>query len=137
MKRSVNDFDMDNRCSVDLAIDLVGGKWKSLILYRLREGTLRFGQLQRAIPDATQRMLTLHLRALERDGLLIRKVYAEVPPKVEYTLTEPALQLMPVLESMGRWLREHYAVRAPAPVAAGSPDGVTAPHRARVRSAPS
>jgi DNA-binding HxlR family transcriptional regulator len=108
MKRAVNDFDMNNRCSVDLAINLVGGKWKSLILYRLREGSMRFGQLQRAIPEATQRMLTLHLRALERDGLITRKVYAEVPPRVVYTLTEPALQLVPILESMGLWLREHY-----------------------------
>ena len=99
---------MHSRCSVDLALGLVGGKWKPLIIYRLREGTLRFGQLQRAIPDATQRMLTLQLRELESDGLVIRTVYPEVPPKVEYRLAQPALSLVPILESLGLWMRLHH-----------------------------
>ena len=105
----MNDLDMHSRCSVDLALDLVGGKWKPLIIYRLREGTLRFGQLQRAIPEVTQRMLTLQLRELERDGLVLRTVYPEVPPKVEYRLAAPALKLVPVLESLGDWMRVHHA----------------------------
>ena len=104
----MNDLDMHSRCSVDLAIDLVGGKWKPLIIYRLKEGTLRFGQLQRAIPAVTQRMLTLQLRELERDGLVVRTVYPEVPPKVEYRLAEPALSLVPILESLGHWMRVHH-----------------------------
>lgn len=104
----MNHLDMHSRCSVDLALGLVGGKWKPLIIYRLREGTLRFGQLQRAIPDATQRMLTLQLRELESDGLVIRTVYPEVPPKVEYRLAQPALSLVPILESLGLWMRAHH-----------------------------
>src|SRR5262245_40506504 len=96
------------RCPVDQALDLVGGKWKPLILWRLASGTLRFGQLQRALPGVTQRMLTLQLRELERDGLVTRTVYAEVPPRVEYALTEPARGLLPVMESMGQWLLDHH-----------------------------
>jgi DNA-binding HxlR family transcriptional regulator len=97
-------LDLRGRCPVDLAIDLVGGKWKPLILYRLRDGTMRFGELQRAIPNVTQRMLTLQLRELERDGLVVRTIYAEVPPKVEYTMTGPARGLLPVMEALGRWV---------------------------------
>jgi DNA-binding HxlR family transcriptional regulator len=97
-------LDLHGRCPVDLAIDLVGGKWKPLILYRLRDGTMRFGELQRAIPNVTQRMLTLQLRELERDGLVVRTVYAEVPPKVEYTMTEAARGLLPIMEALGRWV---------------------------------
>lgn len=110
----MNRFDLKGRCPVDLAIDVVGGKWKPIILYRLGAGTLRFGQLQRVIPQVTQRMLTLQLRELERDGLVIRTVYPEVPPKVEYTLTEPARSLLPVLESLGHWLLEHHGELRPA-----------------------
>lgn len=97
-------LDLRGRCPVDLAIDLVGGKWKPLILYRLRDGTMRFGELQRAMPNVTQRMLTLQLRELERDGLVVRTVYAEVPPKVEYTMTEPARGLLPIMEALGHWV---------------------------------
>ena len=75
------------RCPVDQAIELLGGKWKPLILWRLNPGTLRFGQLQKALPDVTQRTLTLQLRELESEGLVERTVYPEVPPKVEYALT--------------------------------------------------
>lgn len=96
-----------DRCPVDMALDLVGGKWKSLVLYRLSAGTLRFGQLQRSIPEVTQRMLTLQLRELERDGLVRRVVYAEVPPKVEYSLTPPGQSLTPVLEQLGGWFHQN------------------------------
>lgn len=115
----MNDLDLGERCSVDVAIELIGGKWKPLILYRLSQGTLRFGQLQRAIPAVTQRMLTLQLRELERDGLVRRKVYPEVPPKVEYSLTPPAVQLAPILGMLGEWFREQAAeLRTPKSTAA-------------------
>jgi DNA-binding HxlR family transcriptional regulator len=108
-------LDLHGRCPIDLAIDVVGGKWKPIILYRLGGGTMRFGELQRAIPAVTQRMLTLQLRELERDGLLSRTVYAEVPPRVEYTLTEPARAMLPILESLGHWLIAHHGeLRKPA-----------------------
>lgn len=103
----MNDLNCLNRCPVEMALEVVGGKWKPLILYQLSHGTLRFGQLQRSIPDVSQRMLTLHLRELERDGVVCRHVYPEVPPKVEYSLTEPAKHLVPILEELGSWLREH------------------------------
>lgn len=105
----MNDLNCQNRCPVEMALEVVGGKWKPLILYRLSHGTHRFGQLQRSIPDVSQRMLTLHLRELERDGVVHRLVYPQVPAKVEYSLTEPAKHLVPILEELGSWLREHGA----------------------------
>src|ERR1700752_4579118 len=96
-----------NRCPVDQAIELVCGKWKPLILWRLSAGTLRFGQLQRAVPGVTQRMLTLQLRELERAGLVQRTVYPEVPPKVEYALTELGGSVVPVLRSLGQWMLDN------------------------------
>lgn len=98
---------LDSTCPVDGALALIGGKWKPLILYRLSAGTLRFSQLQRAIPEVTQRMLTQQLRELERDGLVLRTVYAEVPPRVEYSLTAPAIKLGPLLGALGEWYGEH------------------------------
>lgn len=98
-----------NRCAVDQALEVLSGKWKPRILWRLQAATLRFSELQRAIPPVTQRMLTLQLRELERDGLVVRKVYAEVPPKVEYSLTAPARKLAPHMQAVGQWLLEHHA----------------------------
>jgi len=110
---------LESRCSVDVAVDLIGGKWKPLILHRLRSGTLRFGQLQRAIPRVSQRMLTLQLRELERDGLVLRKVHPQVPPRVEYTLTTAAISVLPILELLGAWVVDN---RVALGVAGPSPD---------------
>lgn len=107
---AIFDCDGERRCPVDFTLKMVGGKWKPLILHLLSEGTLRFGQLQRAIPNVTQRVLTLQLRELEQDGLLIRTVFPEVPPRVEYSLTPPALRLVPILDGLGQWLRAHRGV---------------------------
>src|SRR5262245_60096982 len=96
------------RCPVEQALEIVGGKWKPLILWRLSRGTLRFNQLQRAVAGITQRMLTLQLRELERDGMVHRAVYAEVPPRVEYTLSAPAHRLLPALSAIGSWLLENH-----------------------------
>lgn len=95
------------RCPVDYTLQMVGGKWKPLILHRLSEGTLRFGQLHRIMPQVTQRVLTLQLRELERDGLITRTVFPEVPPRVEYALTPPALKLLPILSALAQWLHEN------------------------------
>tara|TARA_R100001143_G_C3356897_1_gene132991 strand:- start:397 stop:798 length:402 start_codon:yes stop_codon:yes gene_type:complete len=94
-------------CPVDNALRLVSGKWKPRILYRLSLGTQRFGELKRSIPGVTQRILTLQLRELEHDGLVHREVYAEVPPKVEYSLTPAAVSIGQVLMKFGEWFEEY------------------------------
>lgn len=90
-------------CPVDATLRLIGGKYKSLILWHLVGGPLRHGELQRLIPQATPKMLTQQLRELEGDNLLGRKVYPVVPPKVEYSLTEFGLSLKPILSAMYDW----------------------------------
>lgn len=82
---------------------LIGEKWKVLILCDLMDGTRRFGQLKKSVGAISQKVLTQNLRAMEEDGLLTRKVYAEVPPRVEYTLTERGYSLRPILDAMYHW----------------------------------
>lgn len=96
-------MDTPERCPVESTLDVIGGKWKPLILYHLMQGTKRFSQLQRAIPGVTQRMLTQHLRELEADGLVHREIHKQVPPRVDYSLTEVGRSLIPVLEAMLAW----------------------------------
>lgn len=91
------------RCPVEVTLDVIGGKWKSLILWHLKRKTLRFSQLQRLLPRITQKMLTQQLRDLERDGLVFRQVYPEVPPRVEYSLTELGCSVVPILDQMYEW----------------------------------
>ena len=94
-------------CAVEATLDLIDGKWKGVILFHLQAGTQRFGELRRRMPGITQRMLTKQLRALEDDGLVIRKVYAEVPPRVEYSLSEIGESLRPVIETLRAWGEGH------------------------------
>lgn len=96
-------------CPVEITLNLIGGKYKALILWHLVGGTLRHGQLARLIPQATPKMLTQQLRELEADGLIGRTVYPQVPPKVEYTLTGEGLSLRPILEAMYGWGTERMA----------------------------
>jgi DNA-binding HxlR family transcriptional regulator len=107
---AIVDCDGFGRCPVDFTLKMIGGKWKPLILRLLADGTLRFGQLQRAIPSVTQRVLTLQLRELERDGLVSRTVFPEIPPRVEYDLKAPALQLLPILAALGEWMKSNRTV---------------------------
>ena len=90
-------------CPVELTMSVIGGKWKCLIIHHLIDGTKRFNELRRLIPAITQRMLTSQLRELEADNIVNRKVYAEVPPKTEYSLTELGKTLEPVLWAMHDW----------------------------------
>ena len=99
-----------NPCPVVAAIDVIGGKWTIIILYQLRGKTLRFGELKRLIPKITQKMLTHQLRDLEANKLVTRKVYAEVPPRVEYTPTELADKLNPALDLLCQWGSEYQQV---------------------------
>ncbi len=97
---------------MDATLGVIGGKWKPLIIYELKEGTLRFSQiLERVQPKITQRMLTKQLRQLEEDGIITRKVYQQVPPKVEYSLTETGKSLMPILDQLCEWGYEHMGDR--------------------------
>lgn len=91
------------QCPVEATLNLIGGKYKPIILWHLINKTLRFGELSRLIPTATPKMLTQQLRELEKDGLIIRVVYPVVPPKVEYTLSDFGKSILPVLESMCSW----------------------------------
>jgi DNA-binding HxlR family transcriptional regulator len=90
-------------CVVDLTMAFIGGKWKSIILWHMRDEKKRFGEIRRLIPDITERMLTMQLRSLENDGLLERKVYAEVPPRVEYRLSKLGKSIIPVIQEMAKW----------------------------------
>ena len=97
---------MNRICPVETTLSLIGGKYKALILWHLSAGTLRFSQLQKAV-TATPRMLTLQLRELENDGLVSRTVYPEVPPRVEYAMTDLGRSLMPILTAIRDWGTEY------------------------------
>ncbi|MFE2289792.1 winged helix-turn-helix transcriptional regulator [Streptomyces sp. NPDC059452] len=91
-------------CGIDAAMDVVAGKWKPLILWELDHyGTRRFAELRRGLPGVSEKMLIQHLREMEEDGLVHREVYRQMPPKVEYSLTEHGLSLNAALASLGRW----------------------------------
>jgi DNA-binding HxlR family transcriptional regulator len=96
-------FDCNPGCSVEAAIGLIDGKWKSVILFQLLSGTLRFSELRRHLMNVTPRMLTNQLRELEDDGLIDRKVYAQVPPKVEYSLSPLGRSMEPILIALKTW----------------------------------
>ena len=90
-------------CPIEVTLELIGGKYKALILWHLIEKTLRFNEIRTLIPQATPKMLTQQLRLLEEDGLVHRKVYPIVPPKVEYSLTDFGKTIIPILDTMCNW----------------------------------
>ncbi len=95
-------------CPLEAAIEIIGGKWKAPILFHLQGGTKRFNQLRRLMPRVTQRMLTKQLRELEADQIIHRKVFAEIPPRVEYSITEFGLTLAPSLKVLQMWGNEYF-----------------------------
>ena len=99
-------------CPVEVTLRVVAGRWKALLLHHLLEGTSRFNQLHRKLPEATPRTLAKHLRELERDGIVRRKAFAEIPPRVEYSLTRLGRSLEPVLLPMHDW-GDAYSHRLP------------------------
>ncbi|HWS33798.1 MAG TPA: helix-turn-helix domain-containing protein [Actinoplanes sp.] len=91
-------------CGIDAGMDVVAGKWKSLILWELNNyGTRRFGELRRGLPGVSEKMLVQHLREMEEDGLIHREIYREVPPRVEYSLTPDGTSLNEALSALGSW----------------------------------
>lgn len=100
--RKNKDFSPNN-CPVTYCLNRIGGKWKPVLLHLIRKGCNRFSMLQKAIPDISKQMLVNQLRELEDDNILQRIIYAEIPPRVEYTLTELGLSLLPVIDVMAEW----------------------------------
>lgn len=94
-------------CPVETTLMLISDRWKVLIIRDLMEGTKRFGELRKSVGNVSQKVLTSNLRQMEESGLLTRKVYAEVPPRVEYTLTETGYSLKPILDAMYEWGTEY------------------------------
>ncbi|MBP2636958.1 MAG: transcriptional regulator, HxlR family [Firmicutes bacterium] len=94
---------IEYQCSMELTLDLIGGKWKALILWHLGENTLRFSELKKTLPKITQKMLTQQLRELEASGLVNRYIYTQIPPKVEYSLTPAGKSLLPILDTLCQW----------------------------------
>lgn len=92
-------------CAMDVTMDYIGGKWKTVVLWYLRKDRKRFSELKRLIPNITEKMLSLQLKSLEKDGIVKRKLYREVPPRVEYYLTDFGKTLIPVLDEVARWGR--------------------------------
>lgn len=101
-------IDNPNACSLVHTMNIIGNKWKPIILYLLSNGSLRFGKLNALIPTISKKVLTNQLKELEIDGLLLRKSYAEIPPRVEYSLTEKSMGLMPVLKKLSEWANDAY-----------------------------
>jgi DNA-binding HxlR family transcriptional regulator len=100
----------ENRCPVEITVAVTGGKWKPMIIYRLLDGPRRFGELRRLVGSPSQRSITMQLRELEVDGIVERRVFAEVPPRVEYSLTDFGRTLTPVMLAMRDWgsfFRDH------------------------------
>jgi DNA-binding HxlR family transcriptional regulator len=102
-------------CPIEVALEVIGGMWKVVIVRELREGTMRYSQLHRALKRVTHKMLAQQLRELEHDGVVSRKVYPQVPPKVEYSLTALGKSLGPLLDSMHAWGERVVTTRSQTP----------------------
>lgn len=98
-----NNSKIVSQCPVTTSMEVIGGKWKVIIIYQLKDKTLRFGELKALIPGISQKVLTAQLRELEKDNIISRKVYAQVPPKVEYQQTDLAVSLNPIIEQLCNW----------------------------------
>lgn len=122
MKSSAETAAAERKCPIETVIHLLGGKWKPLILWHLLDSAKRFNELEKLIPEVTQKMLAQHLRELEADKLVTRTIYPSVPPKVEYSLSDYGKTMVPVLEVMCEWGETHnrLIVRPAAPIIANS-----------------
>jgi DNA-binding HxlR family transcriptional regulator len=121
-QRRFKSYELGTGCGVEACVEVIGGKWKGVILHHLMtRGVLRFNEIQRLKPDLSPRTLTAQLRELETDGIIVRKVYPVVPPKVEYSLSKTGESLKPLIEAMQEWGDKHLL-------------GTSAPVRQRARS---
>ncbi|WMW22792.1 helix-turn-helix domain-containing protein [Methanolobus mangrovi] len=101
--KTVNENEQRCCCPVEATLSVIGGKWKPLILWHLKENTMRYNSLQQVLPGISPRMLTKQLRELENDGIVNREMYPEIPPRVEYSLTDFGRTIIPVLEALAQW----------------------------------
>ncbi|KAB7615312.1 helix-turn-helix transcriptional regulator [Amylibacter sp. SFDW26] len=99
----VDDIEETNDCAVELAVMIITGKWKPILMFHMLSGAKRFSELQKLVPQASDRMITKALREMEQDKLVTREVFAEVPARVEYSITQDGRNLMPVLNAMSDW----------------------------------
>jgi DNA-binding HxlR family transcriptional regulator len=104
-------------CAVEATLDLIDGKWKGLILYHLLQSKRRFNELRRLLPNVTQRMLTTQLREMEMNGIIVRTVYPQVPPRVDYSVSELGQSLSPVISALKAWADQHIDFTTGAPKA--------------------
>lgn len=100
---------IEKLCPTSIFAEKLGGKWKLAIIYNLRNRNLRFGQLANLVDGVSRKVLTEHLRQMEEDKLIVRTVYKEIPPRVEYGLTQAGKDLMPLFQKIDDWVRKHYA----------------------------
>jgi DNA-binding HxlR family transcriptional regulator len=115
-KRRHESYELSSGCAVEACLEVIGGKWKGVILHHLMtRGVLRFNEIQRLKPNLSPRILTAQLRELEHDGVIVRKVYPVVPPKVEYSLSKTGESLKPLIKAMQDWGDEHL-LRTNAPI---------------------
>ena len=122
MLKTKKRYDCARGCPVEATLDLIEGKWKGVILYHLLGGTLRFNELRRRIPNATQRMLTRQLRELEECGLISRLIHPQVPPRVDYSLTEEGRSLNALIMAMHDWGVSRLDRQAAGRLPAGKPE---------------
>jgi DNA-binding HxlR family transcriptional regulator len=115
-KRRHRSYELGNGCAVEACLEVIGGKWKGVILHHLMtHGVLRFSEIQRLKPNLSPRILTAQLRELEQDGVIVRKVYPVVPPKVEYSLSKAGESLKPLIKAMQDW-GDEYLLRTNKPI---------------------
>lgn len=132
-KRRYDSYELSGGCGVEACLEVIGGKWKGVILYHLiRCGTLRFSEIQRLKPDLSPRVLTAQLRELEEDGVITRKVYPVVPPKVEYSLSKAGESLKGLIKAMQEW-GDEYLLRTNAPISSRAKASVQAKEDLRQR----
>lgn len=120
----MKDYNAAYNCPMEVTLGLIGGKYKGLILWHLIDKTLRFSELSRLIPQATPKMLTQQLKDLEQDGLILRQAYPEVPPRVEYSLSDFGRTLTPVLDVMCGWGQDYMDQKKLTPCCASAKGGV-------------
>jgi DNA-binding HxlR family transcriptional regulator len=135
-QRRFKSYELSTGCAVEACLEVIGGKWKGVILHHLMTyGVLRFNEIQRLKPNLSPRILTAQLRELEEDGVIIRKVYPVVPPKVEYSLSTAGESLKPLIEAMQNW-GDEYLLRTNTPISPRAKSSVESNHEAHKQHSP-